>query len=47
MMCVMGAYWAWDPPRAVLGLRAQIWVQLCNYNVKTPQSMSTECVVVN
>ena len=45
-MFVLGAYWARDPLRVVLGLRAQILVQLCNYNVKTPYFVGVERVVV-
>jgi len=45
-MFVLGACWAQDPPRAVLGLKAHILVQFCNTNVKTLNFVVTEHVVV-
>ena len=40
------ACWARDPPREVLGLRAQILVKNCNSNVRTPHFVGAERVVV-
>ena len=37
--------WAWDPPREVLGLRAQILIKDFNSNVKTLHIVGAECVV--
>lgn len=45
MMFVLEACWARDPPREVLGLRAQILVKSCNLNVNTPHFVGAEHVV--
>jgi len=44
MMFVLGACWAWDSPREVLGLRAQILVKNCNSDVKTLHFVGTKHV---
>jgi len=47
MMFVLGACWARDPPRKVLGLKAQILAKKCKSNVKTPHFVGAEREVVN
>ena len=41
MMIVLGAYWAWDPPQHVLGLKAKVLIQdgveLCEVWVQSVQ----------
>ena len=39
-MFVLGACWAWDPPRQVVGLKAQI---LTKFDVKTPPFVGIVC----
>ena len=46
MMFVLGACWARDPARVVLGLKSHILVQFCNPNVNTPHFVVTEHVDV-
>jgi len=41
-MFVLGPCWAWDPPREVLGLKAQILVKSCKSDVKTPHFVGAE-----
>ena len=41
-MFVLGTYEERDPPRAILGLRAHVYVNFCNISVKTPHFVVTE-----
>jgi len=45
-MFVLGACWAQDPLREVLGVRAQILVKSCNPDVKTPHFVGVEHIVI-
>ena len=47
MMFVLGAFWAQDPPREVLGLKAKILAKNCKSDVKTPHFAGTGREVVN
>ena len=46
MMFVLGACWAWDPPRKDLGFKAYILAKKCESNVKTPHFVVVQCVYV-